>query len=363
MNPPLSRRTLLAAACPALLLLAPQAFAFILPPPTMTITSVFTGSPEYYTYTLTDPVAALTETMTTPALSPSRTTTINSYTSTATRNWAVYAFATETLTNPGAIFSNYQWGYQTSTVIYDPVRGTWPTTTDTFTTTNNSPITDSNAFVSEGVSVHYFYDAPSKTAQVHLGVYDPEMRAWNTVTYVTENGGTALTPISPHYVSIAEDQGMVAWLYTSSPGLNTSTIEYAFYDGARHEWFHGSVFVTGWNPFSIQDATLYYYPTKTSPAVAVGYNHTTGSFTNQVTAPISAFTLGASYSSRASKMAVWVADMSVGGSSVINWGDGTETSDGSTYHDYSLARTYTVTQTVGGFAGGSATSSQSIVIP
>ena len=111
MNPPLSRRTLLAAACPALLLLAPQAFAFILPPPTMTITSVFTGSPEYYTYTLTDPVAALTETMTTPALSPSRTTTINSYTSTATRNWAVYAFATETLTNPGAIFSNYQWGY------------------------------------------------------------------------------------------------------------------------------------------------------------------------------------------------------------------------------------------------------------
>ena len=333
MNPPLSRRTLLAAACPALLLLAPQAFAFILPPPTMTITSVFTGSPEYYTYTLTDPVAALTETMTTPALSPSRTTTINSYTSTATRNWAVYAFATETLTNPGAIFSNYQWGYQASTVIYDPVRGTWPTTTDTFTTTNNSPITDSNAFVSEGVSVHYFYDAPSKTAQVHLGVYDPEMRAWNTVTYVTENGGTALTRSAFFSASI------------------------------RHEWFHGSVFVTGWNPFSIQDATLYYYPTKTSPAVAVGYNHTTGSFTNQVTAPISAFTLGASYSSRASKMAVWVADMSVGGSSVINWGDGTETSDGSTYHDYSLARTYTVTQTVGGFAGGSATSSQSIVIP
>jgi hypothetical protein len=182
---------------------------------------------------------------------------------------------------------------------------------------------------------------------VFAATYDAAQKQWVSAGYVANYFVLNETPP----ITVIAGDGIVAWAYPTNPNLNASTFDFTIYDPVRHAWVGGGATLNGWGPMQIVNGQVVL-----SNGYKYGYNGATGTWgLNQSTSPVSAFSVGYPVNP-AYPNTVWVTDMSVGASSTINWGDGT-TGSGSGHHNYSTKQPYTITQTVTGYNGGTATSS------
>jgi PKD repeat protein len=197
----------------------------------------------------------------------------------------------------------------------------------------------------DGTVVWVAASTTPNTISVNYAVYDPEQGLWKEGSHLLSG-----SVYVPEYLNV---DGVVAWHYYV-PVSQSHYIYYAFYDSQRKLWkecFDGP-FSSLFSP-RITNATVYF--TANNQSYERGYDYVSGSCYNGPTKPFSNFI--ASPTAGCIPLWVWFMDMSIG-ATIWSWdfGDGSTSSERSTYHTFNSAGTFTVTQSVTGPAGSHSTS-------
>jgi hypothetical protein len=242
-------------------------------------------------------------------------------------------------------FSNVfgRFNYLVGASTYDPRQGKWMDYSHWYADAEVY-----NLAFTDGVLCYYTY-TPTNTQMV-MATYDPDLGRWvdDSFNVSSTYGGQW----------IITSGGLVCWTYTNNPALNGGMVGYGIYDPVRKIWKTQILGIPNRGQAILGNGVIYHsYSGVWTP---VGYDSVSGTWQfNQTTKAVSAFSVGYSYAANSTSTSRWVTDMSIGATSMLNWGDGASIS-GSGYHTYANNLQWTLSQSVTDWAGNVTTSSKVI---
>lgn len=218
--------------------------------------------------------------------------------------------------------------YDLYTAVYDPIRGQWMTFTSAVGSQN---FVGNQLTIASGVVTFSFPSGAGKIAALYCKTYDPVRGTWSGSSIVANQNITS-----------QNQQGIVACStmdrFGVAPNYNFVSNIYANIYDARDGTWH--TWTTPGSDFIINNASVEY------DEGVKGYFPADYNWGDNYTKPLAFFSVQPS--SGAVPLTVWYIDLSIGGIGgiVMDLGDGNTSTTPSSWHTYSSAENYILTQTV-----------------